>query len=63
MFALTKKLGIYEGNWVNDGKQFCMEEYRGCLHKNQILAALSTKEEAEKLRDYIIDTKDNKEEK
>ena len=62
MFALTKKLDIYEGNWINDGKQFCKKEYRSCLQKNQILAVLPTKEEAEKLRDYIINTKDGKKE-
>ena len=62
MFALTKKLDIYEGKWINNGKEFCLKEYRSSLQKNQIIAVLPTKEEAEKLRDYIIDTKDKKEE-
>ena len=61
MFALTKKLDIYEGNWVDNGKHFCKKEFRSSLQKNQILAVLPTKEEAEKLRDYIINTKDKKE--
>lgn len=63
MFALTKKLGIYEGKWINNGKQFCLKEYRSCLQKNQIITVFSTKEETEKLRDYIIDTKDNNQDK
>lgn len=54
MFALTKKLVIYEGNWVNNGKEFCLKEYRSSLQKNQIIAVLPTKEEAERLKDYII---------
>ncbi len=62
MFALTKKLGIYEGKWINNGKEFCLKEFRSSLQKNQIIAVLPTEEEAEKLRDYIIDTKDKKEE-
>lgn len=63
MFALTKKLGIYEGKWINNEKQFCLKEYRSCLQINQIITIFSTKEEAEKLRDYIIDTKDNNQDK
>lgn len=60
MFALTKKLGIYEGDWVDSDKKFYLEEYRSCLQKNQIIAVLPTKEEAEKLRDYILDNKEER---
>ena len=60
MFALSKKLGVYEGEWINNGKEFCLKDYRSSLQKNQIIAVLPTKEEAEKLKNSIIDTTENK---
>ena len=45
MFALTKKLEIYEGDWSSDGKRFYKKDYRSALQKNQIIDVLPTKEE------------------